>query len=161
MTAYDTLKILIHKGRPMTDTNTRPHKNWCGLDTDHEGDCSPEDAAQQQAYEDDTLVITDGNGRVVAGYGREASGDEPVVFGTMAIASEARRSVDMVNHPPHYGGEDNPYEAIKVIEAWDLNFNLGNAVKYISRVGRKNNDPVEDLRKAVWYLNREIEHGGW
>lgn len=64
---------------------------------------------------------------------------------------------DVVNHPAHYGGEDNPYEAIKVIEAWGLGFCLGNAVKYISRAGKK--DPakeVEDLRKEVWYLNREI-----
>ena len=42
-----------------------------------------------------------------------------------------------VEHPAHYGGENNPYEAIKVIEAWSLNFNLGNAVKYISRAGKK------------------------
>lgn len=62
---------------------------------------------------------------------------------------------ETVNHPPHYGGEGNPYEAIKVIEAWDLGFNLGNAVKYISRSGKKWNT-VEDLEKAVWYLNREI-----
>ncbi len=63
-----------------------------------------------------------------------------------------------VDHPAHYGGADNPYEAIKVIEAWDLGFNLGNAVKYISRAGKK--DPaklVEDLQKAAFYLNREIE----
>jgi hypothetical protein len=64
---------------------------------------------------------------------------------------------DRVNHPAYYGGADNPYEAIKVIEAWDLGFCLGNAVKYISRAGRK--DPattVEDLEKARWYLDREI-----
>ena len=42
-------------------------------------------------------------------------------------------SNEMVNHPQHYGGEDNLYEAIKVIEAWDLDFHLGNTVKYISR----------------------------
>lgn len=64
-----------------------------------------------------------------------------------------------VNHPGYYGGEENPYEAIKVIEAWELGFCLGNTVKYISRAGRK--DPkklIEDLQKASWYLNREIEH---
>jgi hypothetical protein len=61
-----------------------------------------------------------------------------------------------VNHPLHYGGEHNPYEAIKVIEAWDLNFNLGNTVKYISRAGKKD-DILKDLEKAAWYLNREIE----
>ena len=62
-----------------------------------------------------------------------------------------------VNHPSHYGGEDNPYEAIKVIEAWDLGFNLGNVVKYLSRAGKKG-EPLEDLRKAAWYLNREIQN---
>lgn len=63
----------------------------------------------------------------------------------------------MVNHPTHYGGENNPYEAIKVIEAWDLNFNLGNVIKYISRAGKKNST-VEDLEKASWYLNRAIQN---
>ena len=46
-------------------------------------------------------------------------------------------SGEMVNNPLHYGGADNPYEAIKVIEAWDLDFHLGNTVKYISRAGKK------------------------
>lgn len=63
---------------------------------------------------------------------------------------------DAVNHPLHYGGEDNPYEAIKVIEAWQLGFCLGNAVKYIARAGKKG-EAAEDLRKAAWYINREIE----
>lgn len=63
---------------------------------------------------------------------------------------------DTVDHPPHYGGADNPYEAIKVIEAWGLGFHLGNAVKYIARAGRKG-DEVEDLLKARWYIEREIE----
>lgn len=62
--------------------------------------------------------------------------------------------VDMVNQPPHYRAGDT-YETIRVIEAWKLGFNLGNAVKYISREGAKG-DPVEDLKKARWYLDREI-----
>lgn len=62
-----------------------------------------------------------------------------------------------VNHPAHYGGGDNLYEAIKVIEAWELGFCLGNAVKYIARAGKKSPDVLTDLRKAAWYLNREIE----
>jgi hypothetical protein len=64
-----------------------------------------------------------------------------------------------VNHPAHYGGADNPYEAIldKVIEAWGLGFSLGNAVKYICRVGQKPGVPnVADLKKARWYIDREI-----
>jgi len=65
---------------------------------------------------------------------------------------------EQVNHPKHYGGADNPYEAIKVIEAWDLGFCLGNTVKYISRAGKKETDKtVQDLEKAKWYLEIEIE----
>jgi len=63
---------------------------------------------------------------------------------------------ELVDHPAHYGGADNPYEAIKVIEAWGLGFSLGNAVKYISRAGKKGSR-LEDLKKAQWYLTREIE----
>ena len=65
---------------------------------------------------------------------------------------------EMVNHPSHYGGGDNPYEAIKVIDAWDLDkdFYLGNAVKYLSRAGKKDNI-VQELEKALWYLKREIK----
>ena len=64
---------------------------------------------------------------------------------------------EAVDHPAHYGGADNPYEAIKVIEAWGLGFNLGNAVKYVSRAGKKD-DALQDLRKARWYLDREIQN---
>ena len=64
---------------------------------------------------------------------------------------------DAVNHPVHYGGADNPYEAIKVIEDWNLGFCLGNTVKYILRAGKK--DPaLQDLKKARWYLDREIQN---
>lgn len=62
---------------------------------------------------------------------------------------------DPVNHPDHYRA-DTAYETIRVIEAWELGFCLGNTVKYISRAGRKG-DAIEDLKKAAWYLNREIE----
>lgn len=65
-------------------------------------------------------------------------------------------SVEKVDHPAHYGGADNPYEAIKVIEAWELGFCLGNTVKYISRAGKKG-DIIEDLEKARWYIDYEIE----
>ena len=67
---------------------------------------------------------------------------------------------ETVNHPEHYGG-DTPYETIKVIEAWGLGFHLGNAVKYISRAGRKPGTKAdEDVRKAIWYLNRWLEEHG-
>lgn len=64
------------------------------------------------------------------------------------------RSFETINHPAHYGG-DTTYEAIKVIEAWGLGFCLGNTVKYISRADRKGS-ALEDLKKARWYLDREI-----
>lgn len=69
---------------------------------------------------------------------------------------EQHQNFTAVDHPAHYGGADNTYEAIKVIEAWELGFNLGNVIKYISRAGKKGSK-LEDLKKAMWYLNREIE----
>ncbi len=60
---------------------------------------------------------------------------------------------DPVNHPAHY--TDGKYEVIDVIEGWNLNFHLGNALKYIARAGKKNPDKrIEDLEKAAWYLKR-------
>lgn len=64
--------------------------------------------------------------------------------------------MENVNHPAHYKGKDNPYEAIKVIDAWKLGFCLGNAIKYIARAGYKE-DRIEDLKKAIWYLQHEID----
>ena len=63
---------------------------------------------------------------------------------------------DNVNHPSHY--TDGKIEVIDFIEDKKLGYHLGNAVKYISRAGKKDPDKyIEDLQKAVWYLNREIE----
>ena len=62
---------------------------------------------------------------------------------------------DPVNSPSHY--TDGGIETIDFIEAKQLDFHLGNAVKYIARAGKK--DPsktAEDLKKAVWYINRKI-----
>lgn len=69
-------------------------------------------------------------------------------------AYEKYKDDDSVNHPPHYraGG----IETIDFIEAKDLNYRLGNVVKYVSRAGKKASDPIEDLKKAAWYLEREI-----
>ena len=63
-----------------------------------------------------------------------------------------------VNSPKHYGGKDNVYEAIKVIEAHGMghDFCLGNCLKYLLRAGKKTENPFEDLKKAQWYLNRLI-----
>lgn len=71
-------------------------------------------------------------------------------------------SSDPVDHPAHY--HPGTYEAINVIEAWQLGFCLGNAVKYISRAGHKPSPSqtkeekyIEDLEKSIWYLRRDIE----
>lgn len=64
--------------------------------------------------------------------------------------------VEMVEHPAHYGGADDPYEVIKVCEAWGLDEDayLFNVVKYVGRPGKGNY--LEDLKKARFYLNRRI-----
>ena len=64
---------------------------------------------------------------------------------------------DPVNHPAHY--TDGSIEVIDFLEAWNFPFHLANAIKYICSAGRKDkNKTVEDLRKAVWYINRYIEY---
>lgn len=73
--------------------------------------------------------------------------DDPVKLTTLI-------GFDAVSRPSHYT-EGRKYEPRKVIHDWGLNFNLGNAVKYISRAGRKG-DAVEDLRKAIQYIEFEI-----
>ncbi|MCR8695575.1 DUF3310 domain-containing protein [Rhodococcus pyridinivorans] len=63
---------------------------------------------------------------------------------------------DNINHPAHYTGFSNGAEVIDITE--NLNFNRGSAIKYLARAGKK--DPakeLEDLRKAEWYVKREIE----
>ena len=62
---------------------------------------------------------------------------------------------ERVNNPPHYN--TGRIEVIEVIEDWGLGFNMGNAVKYIARADHKGN-AIEDLRKAAWYIQRELEN---
>ena len=69
-------------------------------------------------------------------------------------------SKELVSHPDHYGGEDNPYEVIKIAEATGLDkyAYLFNVLKYIVRSGKKDdNPPVQDLKKALFYLDRRIK----
>lgn len=65
------------------------------------------------------------------------------------------RESELIKHPSHYTAE-RKYEPKDVIRDWELNFNLGSAVKYISRAGRKG-DKIEDLEKARQFLDFEIE----
>jgi hypothetical protein len=61
---------------------------------------------------------------------------------------------DSVDHPPHYTAHPSGIECIRITE--HMNFCLGNAVKYLWRSDLKHDDSVEDLKKAVWYIQREI-----
>jgi hypothetical protein len=70
-------------------------------------------------------------------------------------ALETQETKDMVNHPAHYGG-DNPMEVIKIINHYNLGFELGNVAKYVLRSDKKGNK-LEDLKKAAWYLQHEIK----
>ncbi len=62
---------------------------------------------------------------------------------------------DDINHPSHYTSHPSGIECIEITEAF--NFNVGNAIKYLWRAGLKTSDPLSDLRKAAWYINREIK----
>jgi hypothetical protein len=66
---------------------------------------------------------------------------------------EPHERLSLVNHPEHYQG--NGIEVIDIIDSFELNFALGNAIKYILRADKKGNRR-QDLEKARWYLNREI-----
>lgn len=112
-----------------------------------------------------TLVAGAPSGRVI---GYDHVGDPVVEYADdgrqqayypcdLELVLTEKPAANEVDHPAHYGGADNPYEAIKVIEAWDLGFCLGNTVKYIARAGKKSGtEELVDLRKARWYLDREI-----
>lgn len=63
--------------------------------------------------------------------------------------------MDHINHPPHYTSHPSGIECIQITE--HMNFNLGNAIKYIWRAGLKDEYAIEDLKKAAWYLDREIK----
>lgn len=61
------------------------------------------------------------------------------------------------DRPEHYGGEENPFEPIKIIEYYGLNFSLGSVIKYVLRAGRKiNESDLSDLKKAYTYIGFEI-----
>ena len=66
---------------------------------------------------------------------------------------------DMVNNPPHYTQHPSGVECINITEHY--NFNIGNAIKYLWRSDEKHDDAGEDLKKAAWYINREINRRGY
>ena len=81
-----------------------------------------------------------------------------VKYGFLQYASQSERdhgmsTPDPVNHPPHYTAHPSGVECVQITE--HMNFCLGNAMKYLWRAGLKG-DAVEDLKKANWYIEREI-----
>lgn len=63
-----------------------------------------------------------------------------------------------INHPPHYTQHPSGVECITVVE--HMGFNVGNAIKYLWRAGLKTEDAIEDLKKARWYVSRELQRLG-
>ena len=63
-------------------------------------------------------------------------------------------SNNLIDHPQHY--QSNGIEVIDIIDSFNLNFNLGNSIKYILRADKKGNKK-EDLEKALWYINHELQ----
>lgn len=61
---------------------------------------------------------------------------------------------NLINHPVHY--QSDGIEVIDIIDNFNLNFNLGNSIKYILRAEKKGNKK-QDLEKAIWYINHELE----
>jgi hypothetical protein len=72
---------------------------------------------------------------------------------TAASATDELNSDSIINHPSHY--TQGEYEVIDVIEDWNLGFHLSNALKYIARANYKG-EREQDLRKAIWYIEREL-----
>jgi hypothetical protein len=73
------------------------------------------------------------------------------------VSTDSSNKFDSVKNPAHYT-EGRIYEPVKVIEDWELDYHLGNALKYISRAGRKGESIslIEDVGKAIFYLERRI-----
>ena len=71
------------------------------------------------------------------------------------MTQEKTDDIDIINQPLHYKSHPSGIECIQITE--HMNFCLGNAIKYIWRAGLKSNSEIEDLRKARWYIEREIQ----
>lgn len=82
-------------------------------------------------------------------------GDNASGHHQIRTAREVDAALDMVNNPPHYQGS-NGIEAIDVIEGFGLNFRVGSAVGYLLRYEKKG-EPAKDIKKAIWYLQRELK----
>lgn len=107
----------------------------------------PDDNTFDVRYDDSTFITT---------YWHSLNPQEYIELVSMSEALPALEpKLDVVSHPQHYN--QGKIEVIEFIEDKKLNYHRGNAIKYISRAGIKNkNKEIEDLRKAIWYLEREI-----
>jgi hypothetical protein len=121
-------------------------------------------ATRKQGRVKGRLIEVEGDARSVARTVDKLIGsgairvDEPPPVWAAPENVNAEAPPEQVVHPSHYGGAADPYEAIKVIEAWDAGFNVGSALKYIRRAGRKvGQTKVVDLEKARFYIDREIQ----
>lgn len=112
-----------------------------------------------ESYENMSTALSATDEYAEGGQVRSAEEPEPVLRRPAPYSFPEVHMVgtefDPVQRPSHYT-EGRDIEPINVIEDWELDFHLGNALKYISRSGRKS-DGVEDMKKAVWYLERRIE----
>ncbi|MEV5883116.1 DUF3310 domain-containing protein [Streptomyces sp. NPDC052020] len=111
-------------------------------------------------YREDEMYpyeVTFPKGNILAFAGEELSPTDPSYPENVDEAADCIAKVedDMINHPSHYTWLPNGVEVIDITEL--LPFNTGNVVKYVLRAGRKHGEPITDLRKAAWYINREIE----
>lgn len=139
----------------------------------HNRPCNPltEKEWLDLTQEDLLVIVADNGDKISFAKWRFIRADEQIIEGakfesTLGQIDELEDELDtvfaeplelpkeLVNHPVHYNR--GKYEVIDVIEDWHLGFNLGNAVKYIGRCGHKD-DPVQELEKAKWYIQREID----
>lgn len=132
----------------------------------HNRPCNPltEKEWLDLTQEDLLVIIADNGDKISFAKWRFIRADEQIIEGakfesTLGQIDELEdefeeNNREMVNHPSHYN--QGKYEVIDVIEDWHLGFNLGNAIKYIGRCGHKD-DSVQELEKAKWYIQREID----
>ncbi len=134
-----------------------------GFDCGHLGDWKPEGVDQNAVYRPLSFV----NGELVkmAVAAQAEMTTARYLKAGVVTQEEVDRSKEKVDHPAHYGGIDNPYEAIKVMEGWHGKdavrmFCILTAEKYLSRAGKKDGEPIErDLAKARWYIDHAIKMG--
>lgn len=152
--------MLLHNGDRIT-INTNGRLKWADGKTGTVKEIRPNAGYDiDRLYQDELVIIVDDMDRQKPPFGLVTVSEFEVVPITAKAETEGtKRTDDPVNHPSHY--TDGKYECIDFIESQGYNKDgyLFNAVKYISRAGKK--DPTkrkEDLEKAIWYLERKIEY---